>query len=263
VDASFFGRALPITAMLGDQQASLFAQGGFRSGTVKNTYGTGLFVVAGTGHKVVVSDKLVSTIAWSMDGVLSYGVEGSIFVGGSVIQWLRDGLKLLAKSEDSEAMAASLSDNEGVYFVPALVGLGAPHWRPDARGEISGLTRGTTPAHIVRAALESMAYQTRDVMEVLRASGYSFDRLCVDGGAAKNDFLMQFQADILDMDVERPVLTESTAFGVAGLSGIVSGFWSRDAFLGIRKVDCVFSPKMLDDVRQKNYDGWCRAIAKV
>lgn len=260
VDTSLFGKAWPIMAILGDQQASLFAQTG-----LKNTYGTGLFVAANTGSEIVETDRLISTVAYSFEGKTEYAIEGSIFVGGSVIQWLRDGLKIIKHSQETEALALSLSSNEGVYFVPALVGLGAPYWRSDVRGQIVGLTRGTGVAHIVRAALEALAYQTRDVVEELRRvfPAFAYTKLCVDGGACKNDFLMQFQADILGLDVERPVVTETTAFGVAGLVGMASGFWTEAEFRGLRQVDRVFSPALSVEARDVFYAGWSACVKKM
>ncbi len=230
-----------IVAILGDQQAALYGQG-----AIKNTYGTGLFLVANTGDKIPKTDKLINTIAWKIKGKVSYALEGSVFVGGSAVQWLRDGLQIIEKSGDTEALMAQ--DNGGVYFVPALVGLGAPYWNPDARGLITGLTRGTTRGHIIRATLESMAYQTRDVIE---AMDQKFDTLCVDGGASANNFLMQFQADILNMTVERPKILESTAFGVARLAGVEPG---------ARKIDRVFKPSMSERQRKELYDDWKKAI---
>ncbi|MSR89057.1 MAG: glycerol kinase [Candidatus Margulisbacteria bacterium] len=260
VDAALFGKAWPIMAILGDQQASLFAQTG-----LKNTYGTGLFVAASTGSKIVETDRLISTVAFSFEGKTEYAIEGSVFVGGSVIQWLRDGLKIIKTSKETETLALSLSSNEGVYFIPALVGLGAPYWRSDVRGQIVGLTRGTSVAHIVRAALESLAYQTRDVVEELRRvfPAFAYTKLCVDGGACKNNFLMQFQADILGLEVERPMVTETTAFGVAGLAGMAIGFWTEAEFRALRLVDRVFSPALSVEAQDAAYSGWLVSVKKL
>ncbi|NOZ25925.1 MAG: glycerol kinase GlpK [Nitrospirae bacterium] len=257
------GREIPITGILGDQQASLFAQGGWEEDVVKNTYGTGLFLMTSTGSELQTSGRLLNTIAWKTDGEVCYAMEGSVFVGGSCIQWLRDGLKIIRSSAETESMAASLGSNEGVYFVPALTGLGAPYWDPDARGMIIGITRGTRREHLVRAALEAIAYQTRDVIEEMeRTTGMALKKVRVDGGASKNDFLMQFQADILGAAIERPVLTETTAFGAAGIAGIAAGFWSRNGFFGTRKVERVFSPLVDEKRADLCYSQWKRAVKR-
>ncbi len=262
--ANLLGKAIPITGILGDQQAAFFAHGGWEPGVLKNTYGTGLFVVSSTGAAIPDSGKLVNTVAWQLNGETTYALEGSIFIGGAAIQWLRDGLKILTSAAESEALATSLSNNEGVYFVPALAGLGAPYWDPSARGTFLGLTRGTGRAHLARAALEALAYQTRDVVEEMAATTGSraFKKLAVDGGASKNNFLMQFQADILNMPVERPQVVETTAFGAAGVAGLTSGFWTREEFLHARKVDRVFLPKMPAKEREHNYARWKEAIRR-
>jgi glycerol kinase len=257
------GREIPITGILGDQQAALFAQGGWESGVVKNTYGTGLFVMRSTGAQVMEAGRLVSTIGWTLNGQVTYALEGSIFVGGSCIQWLRDGLRVITSAEETEAMAQSLASNDGVYFVPALVGLGAPYWDPSARGLLVGLTRGTTPAHLARAALESMAYQTRDVVEEMnRLTGQPLTALRVDGGAVRNDFLMQFQADLLNAVVERPAVTETTALGAAGIAGLAAAFWTQADFLKTRQVERSFTPGMDAAQREAIYGQWKAAVEK-
>ncbi len=262
-DKTITGREIPVTAILGDQQAALFAQGGWERGVVKNTYGTGLFLMTSTGTKIAESGNLINTIAWQVGGEANYAVEGSVFIGGSCIQWLREGLQIIKSSADSEKLAESLESNEGVYFVPALVGLGAPYWDPSARGMIIGITRGTRREHFARAALEAIAYQTRDVIEEMEGTaGIKFKNLRVDGGAAENDFLMQFQADILNTTIERPHLIETTAFGAAGLSGIISGFWDRNKFSEARKIERIFTPNWKDDKRSLHYSRWKNAVSR-
>ncbi len=257
------GRAIPITGILGDQQASLFAQGGWQEGVVKNTYGTGLFAMTSTGKNPSEPGKLVSTVAWEIDGETTYALEGSVFVGGSSVQWLRDGLKIIENSADTEPLASSLASNEGVYFVPALVGLGAPYWDPTARGMIIGLTRGTKREHLARATLEAIAYQTRDVVEEMqKLAGKKLQTLRVDGGASQNNFLMQFQADILDVVVERPVVTETTALGAAGIAGITAGIWTWDEFLSVRKTDRVFESRLDRVERERLYAKWKEAVKR-
>ncbi len=260
-DKKLFGGEIPVVAILGDQQASLFAHGGWEGGRIKNTYGTGLFVMMSTGEKPVISNRLVTTVAWGYQGKMEYALEGSIFVGGSAVQWLRDGLKVIKSAAESEKLAKSLDSNEGVYFVPAFVGLGAPYWDPSAKGTITGLTRGSNAAHLARGALEAMAYQTRDVIEEMKGVATApFKILSVDGGAVGNDFLMQFQADILGMKVERFTVKETTALGVAGLAGIHSGFWNKEEFMKASRVDRVFEPRMSEELRKKNCEGWKKAI---
>jgi len=262
-DKKIMGKEIPITGILGDQQASLFAQGGWEKGVVKNTYGTGLFIMTSTGKDLTDCGRLVNTVAWKIDGEVNYAMEGSVFIGGSCIQWLRDGLKIIKSSADTETMAKSLESNEGIYFVPALVGLGAPYWDPTARGMIIGITRGTRQKHFVRAALESIAYQTKDVIEEMeRITKIKFKKLRVDGGATQNNFLMQFQADILNIIIERPLLIETTALGAAGISGIVSGFWDRKEFSNARKVDKIFIPKMDENKRNFYYSQWRKAVKR-
>lgn len=262
-DKKITGREIPITGILGDQQASLFAQGGWEKGVVKNTYGTGLFIMTSTGKDLIDSGRLVNTIAWKIDGEINYAIEGSVFIGGSCIQWLRDGLKIIKSSTDTEMMAKSLESNEDVYFVPALVGLGAPYWDPTARGMIIGITRGTQREHFARAALESIAYQTKDVIEEMQSlTGMKFKKLRVDGGATQNDFLMQFQADILNIIIEKSLLIETTALGAAGISGITAGFWSKGEFFNARKVDKIFTPNMDENKRDFYYSQWKEAVRK-
>lgn len=264
LESSILGKEIPITGILGDQQAALFAQGGWDDKVVKNTYGTGLFVVTTTDHKIPPSGKLINTIAWQQKGKITYALEGSIFTGGSAIQWLRDGLKIIDNATETEAIAKTLTDNEGVYFVPALVGLGAPYWDPDARGMFLGLTRGSKRSHMVRATLESLAYQTRDVIEEINkiCPEKNLTVLRVDGGAIKNNFLMQFQADILGLKVERPEVAETTAFGAAGIAGIYAGFWTEAEFLKARHIESSFNPSMPVAEQTKYYKKWQQAVLK-
>ncbi len=262
----FFGFSLPIAGVIGDQQAASFAQGCFKSGIVKNTYGTGLFMLESTGKQIKFSKNLLTTVAWSIGdlGHTEYAVEGSVFIGGAAVQWLRDGLKIISQAKESAKAAESLVSNEGVYFVPALVGLGAPYWDPKARGTILGITRGTRREHLVRAALESIAYQTRDLLEVMKKdTGRSFRSLRVDGGASANDFLMQFQADILGIPVERPKILETTALGAAGLAGIAVGFWkNKEEFSRLRAVEKTFRPDPKFKNRESLYADWREAVSR-
>jgi len=256
---------VPILGVVGDQQGALFGQGCFERGSLKNTYGTGGFLVLNTGDQAVDSKRgLVTTLAVNGDGRPCFALEGSIFIAGAAIQWLRDGLGLLQSSSESEPMARAVPDNGGVYFVPALVGLGAPHWRMDARGTIVGLTRGAKREHIVRAALEAMAYQTHDVMQVMRAEArVEPQRLAVDGGAAANDFLLQFQADILGIPVIRPRVIESTSWGAAAIAGIRAGVWKSSAdFAKLSAIDRTFEPAMSDRERNGHLRGWQRALTQ-
>ncbi len=257
------GATLPISGIAGDQQAALFGQGGWKVGDGKNTYGTGAFLLLNTGaHRPTAGSGLLTTIACDARGAPVYALEASIFIAGAAVQWLRDGLGILSQSAETEALAASLASNDGVYFVPALVGLGAPDWEPNARGTIVGLTRGTTRAHLARAALEAMAYATRDVLgHMRRHGGVAFDRLRVDGGVSANDWLLQFQADVLDLPVERPNVVETTALGAAGLAGLASGVWSDgNAFLAGRHVTR-FTPTHGGTVSAAAaYAGWRRAV---
>jgi len=226
-DASLFGGKIPVAGIAGDQQAATFGQACFEVGSAKNTYGTGCFVLLNTGDQAVRSENgLLTTIGWGIGDEITYCLEGSIFIAGAVVQWLRDGLGLIADSSEVEALAASVENTDDVYFVPAFVGLGTPHWDPHARGTIVGLTRGTNKSHLARAALESMAYQTRDVLEAMqRDSGVGLAELRVDGGASANNLMMQFQADLLNVPVRRPIVQETTALGAAYLGGLAVGFW--------------------------------------
>lgn len=260
------GAPVPIAGVAGDQQAALFGQGCTSPGMAKNTYGTGCFLLMNTGQQAVASQHgLVTTIACDATGGPAYALEGSVFVAGAAIQWLRDGLGLLKKAAESEALARSVESSLGVYLVPAFVGLGAPYWDADARGAIVGLTRGVTRAHVVRAALESLALQTRDVVDAMAAdAGASVSSLRVDGGAAANNFLLQLQADLLNATVERPKLVETTAMGAAFLAGLGVGFWRSPAEVGkVRKVDRTFRPKMKAAQRDALYQGWQAAVGRV
>jgi glycerol kinase len=262
-EASVFGRPIPVAGVAGDQQAALFGQGCWRAGLAKNTYGTGAFLLLHTGGEDVRSTAgLLTTIACDERGQPAYALEGSIFVAGAAVQWLRDGLGLLTDAAETAALAAALESNDGVYFVPAFVGLGAPHWEPEARGTVVGLTRGTGRAHLARAALEAMAYATRDVLHAMeRDSGVAAAELAVDGGAAANDWMMQFQADILGLPVRRPWNLETTALGAAGLAGLAVGVWpDAEAFLGARPAPHRFSPRMDAPTRQALVAGWARAV---
>ncbi len=260
--AEFFGAAIPILGVAGDQQAALFGQGCWTPGLGKNTYGTGAFLLLHAGgQRPAAPPGILTTIACDATGAPAYALEAAIFIAGAAVQWLRDGLGIVAQAAETEGLAASLESNEGVYFVPALVGLGAPVWEPHARGTIVGLTRGTGRAHLARAALEAMAYSTADVVDTMvGVSGAAFARLRVDGGATANDWLMQFQADVLGVDVERPRNVETTAFGAAGLAGIAAGVW-RDAadFYASREV-AVFQPLRARGEIAEWRGGWTRAM---
>lgn len=259
----FFGQEVPISGIAGDQQAALFGQACFKPGMAKNTYGTGSFMLMNTGEKGIASKNgLLTTLAWGIDGRVEYALEGSIFVTGSAVQWLRDGMKMFEAAPESEAMATAVESSDGVYMVPAFVGLGAPYWDDKARGAIFGLTRGTTREHIVRATLESIAYQTRDVLSAMEIdSGIKLAALKVDGGAVKNNFLMQFQSDILGVPVDRPVVQETTALGAAFLSGLAVGYWkSTDEVTNNWKLDNRFEPKLSETTRNGLYKGWQTAV---
>jgi len=261
----FFGAAVPIAGAAGDQQAALFGQTCFKPGMAKNTYGTGCFMLMNIGDKVLESrNGLVTTIAWGLEGKVEYALEGSIFVAGSAVQWLRDGLKLIDAAPDSEYIAGKVSDAQGIYVVPAFVGLGAPYWNMTARGAILGLTRGTTKAHVVRATLDSMAYQTKDVLSAMEAdSDISLQALKVDGGAVANNILMQFQADILGVPVDRPKVTETTALGAAYLAGLAAGVWNnKEDLIENWKLDRRFEPAMAVDQSDKLYKGWQKAVKR-
>jgi glycerol kinase len=259
----FFGRDVPICGIAGDQQAALFGQACFEPGMAKNTYGTGCFMLMNTGATAVPSRHgLLTTIAWQIDGKIEYALEGSIFVAGSVVQWLRDGLSLLGSADESQACAESVASTDGVYLVPAFAGLGAPYWRSDVRGAIFGLSRGTRKEHLVRAALESMAYQTRDVLAAMEAdAGISLKELRADGGAIANDFVAQFQSDMLGVPVLRPKIAETTALGAAYLAGLAVGFWeSREQISKLWQIDRRFEPSMENGERERLYRGWCDAV---
>jgi glycerol kinase len=258
-------RGIPIGGIAGDQQAALFGQACFRPGMAKNTYGTGCFLLLHTGDKPVVSkNNLLTTIAWRIGRHTEYALEGSVFIGGAVVQWLRDGLGLIARSADVEPLARRVRDNGGVYLVPAFTGLGAPHWDAAARGAIVGLTRGSTAGHVARAALESIAYQSADLLTAMNAdAGLRLRELRVDGGATVNNALMQFQSDMLRVPVVRPRTTETTALGAAYLAGLAVGFWkSRDEIAALWSVDHTFQPKMKPAAAAHLQAGWQRAVER-
>jgi glycerol kinase len=262
-DANVAGVSLPIGGVAGDQQAALFGQGCVSAGQAKNTYGTGAFLLLNTGTEPVISRRgLLTTIACGKAGKPVYALEGSIFIAGAAIQWLRDGLGIIARAEETETLARSLASNDGVYLVPAFVGLGAPHWNAEARGMIVGLTRGAGRAHLARAALEAMAYGTHDVLRAMESdSGVATTELGVDGGATHNNWLMQFQADIIGVPVHRPDFVETTVLGAAGLAGIAAGIWKdADDFMASRKEPVVFSPRMNMSERDTLIAGWNRAV---
>lgn len=260
---------IPITAVLGDQQAALYGQGCYERGTVKNTYGTGCFIVLNTGKQLILSKKgLLTTVASDINGEPIYAMEGSIFIAGAVVQWLRDQLGVVKQSSDSEGLIKGLKDAGGVYFVPAFTGLGAPYWDAQARGLICGLTRGAHAGHITRAALESIAYQTKDVFDIMKtelkrhAGGGGPRSLRVDGGACRNDFLMQFQADLLGCDIVRPKVIESTVLGAAQLAGVTAGLWTKKDLSRWHKAERVFKPRMSSRRRKALYDGWILAVGR-
>ena len=264
LDKRVLGREIPVAALVGDQQSALFGNGCFAPGMSKNTYGTGCFLLMNTGlHPVKSVSDLITTIAWQLDGQARYALEGSVFVAGAVVKWLRDEMGLIASAAESEALASSIADNGNVYFVPAFTGLGAPHWDMYSRGTIVGLTRGTGRAHIVRAALEAIAYQSADVLEAMsRDSSTRLNVLHVDGGASANDFLMQFQADILGTRVQRPAVIESTALGAAMLAGRAVGLWSDEQLRGLGKSEREFVPNMDEATRRHLLRQWHRAVEK-
>ena len=264
LDKRVLGREIPVAALVGDQQSALFGNGCFAPGMSKNTYGTGCFLLMNTGlHPVKSVSDLITTIAWQLDGKARYALEGSVFVAGAVVKWLRDEMGLIASAAESEALATSIADNGNVYFVPAFTGLGAPHWDMYSRGTIVGLTRGTGKAHIVRAALEAIAYQSADVLEAMsRDSSTRLNVLHVDGGASANDFLMQFQADILGTRVQRPAVIESTALGAAMLAGRAVGLWSDEQLRGLGKSEREFVPNMDEATRRHLLRQWHRAVEK-
>ena len=262
-DASFFGKEIPISGAAGDQQAALFGQTCFNPGEAKNTYGTGCFMLMNTGETPVYSKNgLVTTIAWGLDGKVNYALEGSIFVAGASIQWLRDELRIIESAADSEYMAKKVKDTNGCYVVPAFTGLGAPYWDQYARGTIVGLSRGVNKYHIIRATLESIGYQVNDVLHAMKAdSGIDLAALKVDGGASANDFLMQFQSDIINAPVKRPSCVETTAMGAAYLAGLAVGYWnSKEDVIKNWAIDKVFSPIMGEDQRERKIKGWNKAV---
>lgn len=264
-EAQWFGDPIPLAAMAGDQQAATFGQACFEPGSAKNTYGTGCFLLMNTGRQPVLSrHNLLTTVGWALGDQLTYCLEGSVFIAGALVQWLRDGLGVLRESAEVETLARSVADNGGVYFVPALVGLGAPYWDPYARGTILGITRGTTAGHLARAALEAIAFQTRDLVEAMQQdAACALAYLKVDGGAAMNDLLMQFQADVLGVEVRRPVVSETTALGAAYLAGLAVGYWSGvDEIARHWALDRCYRPQMPADQRQHRYQRWQAAVAR-
>ena len=262
-DSSFFGGEIPIAGAAGDQQSALFGQTCFEKGDAKNTYGTGCFLLMNTGEKPVFSKNgLVTTIAWGLDGKVNYALEGSIFVAGAAIQWLRDEMRLIDSSPDSEYMANKVKDTNGCYVVPAFTGLGAPHWDQYARGTIVGITRGVNKYHIIRATLDSLCYQTNDVLKAMEAdSGIRLAALKVDGGASANNYLMQTQSDIINAPVQRPQCIETTAMGAAYLAGLAVGYWkSKEDVIKNWAIDRTFEPAICDKKRKEMVDGWDKAV---
>lgn len=262
-DPSYFGGSTPIGGAAGDQQSALFGQTCFQPGEAKNTYGTGCFLLMNTGEKPVFSDNgLLTTIAWGLDGKVNYALEGSIFVAGAAIQWLRDEMRLIDSSEDSEYMANKVPDTNGCYVVPAFTGLGAPHWDPYARGTIVGITRGVNKYHVIRATLESLAYQVNDVLKAMEAdAGITLSSLKVDGGASANNFLMQSQADISNAPVNRPRCVETTAMGAAYLAGLAVGYWeNKEEVLKNWASDRIFMPQIPEEERENKIRGWNKAV---
>ena len=263
-DVEIFGRPIPICGVAGDQQAAAFGQACFAAGDVKSTYGTGCFVLVNTGETVVESkNNLLSTIAWRLDGKTTYALEGSIFVAGAAVQWLRDELKIIRDASETQALAESIETNNGVYLVPAFTGLGAPHWAPGARAAVYGLTRGAGRAELARAALEAVVYQTADLITAMAADGAKVRSLRVDGGMVANDWLMQFLSDILDMTVERPKVLETTALGAAAFAGLQAGVYqSVDEIAECRRVDARFQPAMAPVERNQALAGWAKALER-
>jgi glycerol kinase len=266
-DARLLGAAIPIAGAAGDQQAALFGQACYAPGQAKNTYGTGCFLLLNTGQQAVRSEQgLLTTVAWQLgEGQpATYALEGSVFIAGAAIQWLRDGLGIIAQAAETEALAGQVPNSGGVYFVPAFVGLGAPYWDSYARGTVVGLTRGTDRRHLVRATLESLCYQSRDVLEAMAGeSGIRLEALRADGGAAANNLLMQMQADILGVAVQRPAVTETTALGAAYLAGLATGYWAGlDELQAQWRVDAQFDPAMPAAERDRLYRGWQRAVER-
>jgi len=262
---ALFSEAIPIAGIAGDQQAALFGQACYEKGMAKNTYGTGCFMLMNTGEELVKSESgLLTTIAWGVNGKVTYALEGSVFIAGAAIQWLRDGLKIIDAAPDSEFYAMKTKDTDGVYVVPAFAGLGAPYWDPYARGAILGLSRGTNKNHIIRATLESLAYQTRDVLDAMeKDSGVEMTKLRVDGGACANNMLMQFQADILNTPVERPKVIETTALGAAYLAGFAVGYWNEDEITRSWQIGGEFEPEMSKARGDELYAGWQKAVERV
>lgn len=264
-DKTLFGYSIPITGVAGDQHAALFGQACFDKGMVKNTYGTGCFILMNTGDERIISGSdLLTTIAWRIGGRVEYALEGSVFSAGAAVQWLRDELKIIDNASETEELAMSVEDSNGVYMVPAFVGLGAPYWDPYARGAILGLTRGANRKHIIRAVLESIAFQSRDVLELMeKDSGIAITQLRVDGGASANNFLMQFQSDILNLPIVRPENTETTACGAAFLAGLEVGIWdSKKEIERIWKQDHKFIPTMDQEIRDEKYKLWKKAVSR-
>ncbi|QAY65997.1 glycerol kinase GlpK [Paenibacillus protaetiae] len=262
-EPELFGGSIPIAGAAGDQQSALFGHSCFSKGEAKNTYGTGCFMLMNTGEAPIRSDQgLLTTIAWGLDGQITYALEGSVFVAGSAVQWLRDGLGLIGTSAESEELASCVQSSEGVYVVPAFVGLGTPYWDSEVRGAAFGMTRGTTKAHFVRATLESIAYQTKDVLDVMEAAaGFQLRSLQVDGGATHNGLLMQFQADLLDVPVERPSVSETTAVGAAYLAGLAVGYWPDcEVIRKLQHKEKTFRPSMPEQQRKELYAGWVKAV---
>jgi len=261
---SYKGNEIPIQGVAGDQQAALFGQGCFDKGKAKNTYGTGCFMLMNTGAEPVTSKSgLLTTIAWGLDGKITYALEGSVFVAGSALQWLRDGLSMFSNAKETESMALEVKDSDEVYFVPAFAGLGAPYWDMNARGAIFGLTRDTGKTHITKAALESLAYQSKDVLTAMeKDAGHELLTLAVDGGASANNYLMQFQSDILNVEIDRPKVIESTAMGAAYLAGIKSGFWTLSELEQNRNSEKVFKPEMDKSHVDKLCAGWAKAVSR-
>lgn len=263
-DPSIFGTEIPISGIAGDQQAALFGQTCLTKGTAKNTYGTGCFMLMNTGEKFVESNSgLVTTIAWGINNKIDYALEGSVFIAGAAIKWLRDALKLIESADETEKIANEVEDTKEVYVVPAFTGLGAPYWDMYARGAILGLTQGVTDKHIIRSTLESLAYQTMDVLKAMeKDSCIELKALNVDGGASVNNFLMQFQANILDVDVIRPENVETTALGAALLAGLAAKFWTMEEIINKRKIEKIFHPSMDNGQRERLYSGWQKAVEK-
>jgi len=260
-----FGLQIPVTGIAGDQQAALFGQACFEKGMLKNTYGTGCFMLMKTGHTAIRSKHgLLTTIAWGINNKVEYALEGSVFIAGAAVQWLRDNMKMIKHASETDAIASSINDTKGVYFVPAFTGLGTPYWDMNACGALIGLRRDTAFAEITRAVLESIAYQTKDVIEAMKEdSGMEIKILKVDGGAAANEFLMQFQSDILNLHIERPDAIEATAQGAAFLAGIYTGFWTKEQIRNIKNDKKIFQPNMSESTRNNLYNGWKKAVSRV